>query len=194
MERALNLKSWINYRTVLVVFILMIPFNALIFPARTRRLSALSGLPNPTLDARPGYTAQEAFSLAGALGPQGRQLYALSEVTADLVFPVLYNLLTGLLLALVVPKAFPNASLRLRETLPRLPILTAIADYLENAGIVTLLMVYPSQPTALAWVTSGFTLTKYILLAAGALPVLVSAGVLGYKYIRGLFARRSPGK
>lgn len=181
MERTLQAKSWINIRTVIIVILLMIPFNALIFPTRTRRLAAISGVSNPTLDSRPGYTPQQVFSLFSALGPSGRQQYAFSEVTADLAYPILYNLLSFLLLGLTFPKAFPNSPVR--PWLTRLPVLTGLADYLENTGIVTLLLIYPTQPVSLAWITCVFTLLKYAFLMTSMLLFFASLAVLGYKKV-----------
>ena len=63
-----------------------------------------------------------------------------------------------------------------RYELRRLPLAVLLADYSENICIVILMLIYPRQPAALAWLTSGLTIIKICLGAAGLLGVVVSGG------------------
>jgi uncharacterized membrane protein YozB (DUF420 family) len=57
-------------------------------------------------------------------------------------------------------------------------------DLLENLGIVGMLSVFPSTPAFLAWVTTIFTMLKWLFAAASILLLLaglVKAAMNGFK-------------
>ena len=162
----------ISWQTALVLFILLLPFNLWLFPARTKRFKALSGVEKPIIDTWFGYTPEKVFGVIDALKAEGRRQYALSEVTLDLLYPLVYNGLLAVLLGLSAPAAFPGTWLA--TWLPRLPLMSLLADYSENICIVILLKGYPRQPAALARLASAITVIKFCLIAAGFLGVVVS--------------------
>ena len=57
------------------------------FMARTQRLANIP----PLLDGRFWYTATDVQVLFEKVGQEGRNLYALTEVTIDLAFPFIYD-------------------------------------------------------------------------------------------------------
>jgi hypothetical protein len=173
---------WISWQTALILVILLLPFNLWLFPARTKRLKALSGYASPVIDTWFGYTPEKVFGVIDALKAEGRRLYAITQVTLDLLYPLVYNGLLAVLLGLSVPAAFPGTWLA--EWLPRLPLLSLLSDYSENICIVILLLGYPRQPAALARLASAITVIKFCLIAAGLLGVLVSGGIWIFSQIR----------
>ena len=68
LERAANLKA------VLVLFICLLPFNLVLFPARSQRLEQYLGYKANVLDARLYYTPEQAYLYISDLNPPGRQL------------------------------------------------------------------------------------------------------------------------
>src|SRR6478752_157815 len=49
------------------------------------------GFENPGLDSRFWYSPEEARDFFEAIGERGRRLYAITEVTLDLAFPLVYG-------------------------------------------------------------------------------------------------------
>jgi hypothetical protein len=159
---------------ILGLLLLALPFNIWFFPARTRRLKQLSGSDNPIMDTWFGYPPERAFAHIEALGKKGRKLYAATQLTLDLVYPQLYTGFLGALLHLLVPLAWPTS--RLAHGLLGLPRAVLVSDYLENAGIVSLLLVHPRRPVWMAHLTSWLTQIKFILAGLSVLGVVVSFG------------------
>jgi hypothetical protein len=168
------LKSVSGWQKVLLFTLALLPFNLWLFPARTEYLQGLSGYNTPILDVRIGYTPAQAFELIGALTGPGRTLYALSEVTLDLLYPLVYTGLLAALLSWLAPPAFGSAAWV--TWLQKVPRAVLLADYLENIGIVLLVLVYPTQPAPLAWAISGVTIVKFTLGLGCLLAVLLAAG------------------
>jgi hypothetical protein len=171
--------TWIDWRVALVFFLLQLPFYIWFFPNRTKKLSGLSGNPKPIIDVWYAYTPARVFGLINALGPEGRRLYALSELTLDLVYPLIYTPFLLAMLGLVVPPALPGSWLA--DWLPRLPLALMVSDYCENACLVSLLKIYPRQPQALAWLASGITTLKNTILAICLLGILAGGAVLVFQ-------------
>lgn len=182
-----RLKAWIDWRAALLLVIVALPFNLWLFPARSRYLQAQSGASSPILDTWFGYPPDRAFTLIGALGKDGRQLYALTEVTVDLLYPLIYTGLLAVLLGLLTPLAFPGS--RLAAGLARLPLVVLVSDYLENIGVVTLLLVYPSQPALIARLTAAMTMLKISLGVLCVVVIVVSGGKIIFERFFGLPAR-----
>jgi len=172
-----------NVRSLVILFIFLLPFNLLIFPARTARLKELSGIADPIFDASFSYAPDVAYKLIGSLTEDGRRLYAITQVTVDLVYPILYNLFLTALMAFVFARAFPTGSPMQR--LPLLPYATLLADYAENICLVVLLLAYPAELTALARLASLFTTIKWAFGITSAALILIGAAVWLFKKIRG---------
>ena len=120
-------------------------------------------------DMRPGgYSALDAEELLQALGAEGRAYYLTRQIPLDLVYPAL--------LAMTLVAAFQWVGRH--EFLGRivtigmwLAIAAAVLDYLENAGIVSMILLWPDVPAfvvATASITSmakaGMTTAAVVLL------------------------------
>jgi hypothetical protein len=112
----------------------------------TLRAAAL-GPDNKALDARFFYRPDQVRDLLEALGQRGRSLYAISEVTLDLVFPFLY---AGILAVLIVNLYDAQAA----RSLLLAPLFGMTADLLENITAATLAWTYNGQSSPLARVRS----------------------------------------
>lgn len=106
-----------------------------------------SAEPGRTPDGRWWYTPGEARTYLDALGPRGRALYAATQLSLDVVFPLLYGGLFAALLVRLLPDGFAR-------WLVWAPVLMVAADLGENV--------------LLASVASG-------RLAASPLPVQTAA-------------------
>lgn len=106
------------------------------------------------------YTPDQAFAMIEKYGATGRDLYMKIELTADIIYPIIYTLFYGLLLSWLFQRGFKPDS-------PMQKYNVAIVgawffDLLDNIGIVSMLSLYPSQPTALAWLTMIFGSLKWL--------------------------------
>ena len=134
------------------------------FEWRDARLGGLE-----LLDTRQWYTPEQADALFGALDrldPRARTVYALTEVSVDLIFPVAY----GLLLALLLLRLFGNG-----RPLYLLPIAGALADVFENVSIALLAATYAGAPSSWTRVAAAFTLLKSGLILTTLAAVAVGA-------------------
>ena len=159
---------------LLVLFLLALPLVIWIFPWRRSYLVAFSDLPSPTFDVRFAYSAQTLLNALPNYAPQARILYAISEVTLDFLFPLLYTPFLIGIMTLIYYAAFPSNSPM--HKLIFLPLGIFLADLLENISLAWLLLVYPPASVSLAWGASLFSLTKWLW---GALVLLlIVAGLL----------------
>ena len=123
------------------------------FEWRDARLDGLE-----LLDTRQWYTPEQAAALFGALDrldSRARAVYAWTEVSIDMVFPVAY----GLLFALLLLRLFGD-----RRRFYLLPIAGATADGFENLSIALLASTYDGDPTSWTRVAAVFTLLKSMLI------------------------------
>lgn len=144
------------------------------FEWRDARLDGLE-----LLDTRQWYTPEQAAALFGALGrldSRARAVYAWTEVSIDMIFPVAY----GLLFALLLLRVFGD-----RRRFYLLPIAGATADVFENLSIALLASTYDGAPTSWARVAAAFTLLKSGL-------ILATLAAAGSGVIRWLWLMRRP--
>ena len=135
------------------------------FEWRDARLGGLE-----LLDTRQWYTPEQAAALFGALDrldPRARAVYAWTEVSVDLLFPVVY----GLLLAVALLRLVGNG-----RPLYLLPLGGAVADVFENISIALLAATYDGAPSSWTRVAAAFTLLKSVLLLAAL--AAVAGGVI----------------
>jgi hypothetical protein len=104
------------------------------------------------------------------------------ELTADIIYPIIYTLFYGLLLSWLLQRAYkPDSPM---QKLNAMPAGAWLFDLLENIGIVSMLSMYPSQPSVLAWLTMIFGLVKWAFAIGSillSLFMLVKAGLNGFR-------------
>ena len=128
------------------------------------RLDRLGGI--NLLDTRQWYTPEQAAALFEALDrldPNARTVYALTELSLDLVFPIAY----GLLFSILLFRFFEDRGLRLYL----LPSGAATVDVLENISIALLSANYDGAPSSFAWMAATLTLLKSGLILATLLAL-----------------------
>jgi hypothetical protein len=95
-------------------------------------------------------------------------VYAITELTLDLVFPFVYSIL----LALLTIRLYSAAN---AKRLILLPIFAALMDISENFTIAYLAFSFDGSPSPVAYLASIFTFLKTALLIISALIVIVGA-------------------
>ena len=130
-----------------------------------------------TLDTLSSYTPDKAFQLISSYGEQGRQYYAMIEVTLDLIYPLITALLFSLIIFYTFKRAFPGHNWTLYLSLA--PYAVLLADYLENICIVSMLLMYPRESSLLAQMSNFFTIAKFYL---APLQLLFIVGLIGWLF------------
>lgn len=166
-------------RNALLLFIVMLPFVFVFFPWRSNRLDAIVGYSMRPFDVRWPYSPQEVYILASDLGEAGRTLYAITEVTLDFAFPIIYATLLSMMLALVWRKTNPEWA-----WFALLPYLGMLADFAENICIGVMMMMFPNDAAWLAWLSNGFSLIKWIIGLTSFGAFLLGLGVIVYNRLK----------
>ncbi len=132
------------------------------------------------LDMRFSYGPEEANNLFEALGTEGRRAYIVLHLVPDMLFPISYALAfactSAWFLVCLLPPDHPVQWLSLT------PLISGVADILENLSLVVANSSYPSRVDWLTQVASLLTKVKFGLMPIGV--VLLSVMVLLW-FIRG---------
>jgi hypothetical protein len=125
----------------------------------------------PILDMRMSYTPEEAYQLFTALGTAGRQAYRILHLVPDMLFPIFYALafaFTGAwFLVRLLPLDHPLQWLSLT------PLISGLADILENLSLVISSLMYPNRMDWLVQVASLLTKIKFGLMPVGAVFLII---------------------
>lgn len=157
-----------NGRAILTLLVGFVVFEFITLPILRR----FPGGNIEPLDARFFYTPDEAFSTIASYADV-RSIWIGVYLTWDIVNPILYTLLFVLLISWIFQRGFAPASKIHRWNM--LPFGAGLFDLLENASMVTMLAIFPSQPSLLAWLATAFTMSKVAVLGISALLVLLGA-------------------
>ena len=155
-------------KTVVVLVMAILPFNALLFPIVGDKLEELSGY--RLLDSLFSYSSSEAYHRIQAYGPSGRFLYLVSSWSIDFIYPLLYAFLLSFLLTLFLRRSYDAGSPIIRLQL--LPFGMMVFDYVENFLIAVLLAFFPTKITLLAQAASFFTSLKWCFAAITFLALI----------------------
>lgn len=196
-------EKWASWKSILSLFALQMLFNLIILPAGSG--SDAHGL--PILDLQLWYTPQYAYEVIGAYTPELRQAAALTRLTLDIIYPLVYGLLLALLLVVTFRRAFPatDASARRTTTQRRnlingetalsqervlrrinrdfivfIPWFGVLFDYLENVSLATMYLNYPVELILVAWSSTVFSALKWIFIGAGFVLALIGGVKLAF--------------
>ncbi len=123
------------------------------------------------LDARGWYSPVDARDLFESLGEDGRRIYALTEVTLDLAFPLIY----GTLFALLICQLYRAPA---SDWLILLPVISVMTDLTENSLLFYLAMTFNGQTAFITWIASIATATKTAAFI-GSLFAILAGGIHG---------------
>lgn len=165
-------RGWI----ILVVLAVFIGFVMVTLPGITAVSGDIKGL-----DTMFFYTPEQAFANVAAYTSEARATLNTFHLTADIVNPLLYTTFLTLLLSWLFQRGFtPESKMR---KLNVIPLGALLFDFLENICITIMMSVYPAQPQAVAWLSTGSTMAKFtfIYVSLGLVLVgLVSAIVIKF--------------
>ena len=157
------LERWGTWPVVALLFVLFILCS---FGFEYRRKAL--GFENQGLDSRFCYSPVEARDFFRAIGERGQRVYAATELTLDILFPIVYATLFSILLIRVFT---PETA----KILVLVPLLTGVLDLLENLTLAYLALQFNDEISPVARVASVFTSVKLILFALSLLLILGGA-------------------
>lgn len=159
-----RLHTWAKGWVVIAVFAAIVIFMAVTLPFLGRIYPAGSEM--VSLDDPVFYTVKEIFSIMESWGDDGRTYQLWFHLTWDLIFPVLGFLFVALFISWLLQRGFrPDSKVQKLNLLA----LGSVFDLLENACLVSLIVVYPALPVAIAWLKTVFTISKYV----SGIPLIV---------------------
>lgn len=138
--RNLILKNLQGKKILLLFVVTMSVYLVMIFVTIPQLQIYSQGL--TTLDMIPtGYDYAYALSLFQALKEEGRNYYLSRQLPLDFLYPGLFAITYSLLFAYLLKKLGKEDSKWF--VIAYLPIVSGIADYLENLGIINMLLTFP---------------------------------------------------
>lgn len=174
--------AWTNGWRVLILLVADGLMMGYVMPVAGAIMALAANASVTPLDLMFFYTPQKAFAMIEKYGEAGRALYMKIELTADIIYPIIYTLFYGLLLSWLMQRAYKPESKMQR--LNAMPVGAWMFDLLENVGIVSMLAMYPAQPSILAWLTMVFGSVKWAFVIGSILLSLfglVKAGMNGFR-------------
>ena len=166
-------KGWL----IFLLFLLDMFFNLIVLPMAEALIKGDAGGPGP-LDLRFFTPPTKMFEIIGQYGDYNRVFYHNVELTADVLYPIVYTLFFSLLISWLFQRGFTSTNKMQKWNV--LPFGAWLFDLLENIGIVILLAVYPSAPVILALLTTLLTMVKWVF-AGGSMLLLVIGLVMAAK-------------
>lgn len=165
--------AWAKGWLVIVLMLLDMFFMGFVMPLIGGLMKSGTGLEQP-LDLMFFSSPEKTFAMIERYGEFGRPFYRNVELTVDIIYPIIYTLAFGLLISWLFQRGFKSDSNM--QKLNVFPVGAWFFDLLENLGIVTMLSMWPSQPSVLAWLTTIITMIKWVF--AGGSMVLIVVGLV----------------
>lgn len=157
------LERFATWQVVALLFVLFI-LCAQGFEWRSKTL----GYENPALDGRFYYSPDEARDFLMKIGDSGQRVYVITELTLDILFPLIYGALFAALILHVYARE--NA-----KNLVLVPVLAVMADVLENITVSYLVWQFDGQSSPVARVAAILTAVKSSLFVLSLILILVGA-------------------
>lgn len=161
-------------------FFLLFNFSNFNMPISNPQLINISG-GEGLLDLEFFYTAQEAYVSLTKYGEDGRALYK-NFLAADFIFALCYGFGFSLLFTRVLRALDQSESRWMKFNL--LPLAIALADYIENIFIFSMLNLYPQHTQVVGTLAGIATLSKHLLIFVSLLFLLSGTVVLLVRKIK----------
>lgn len=181
LEMLFRLATW---RNILILWGVLLLYNLIVLGPAYARIEAISGGVR-ALDFLIVYRPEKAYDMIAAYGEQGRRYYATIAPTLDTVFPLLSAAAFVLTIARVFRCAFTREGVLHRALF--VPVGAMVADLLENAGIVTMLLNHPRELRGVALLTSSLSTVKWTAVAAETVLVVIGMAAWAVRAVRGRF-------
>jgi hypothetical protein len=161
-----------NGKLLILLFLIYAIFPAYFLKNAEEKINQLAGKKIGVIDLTVGFNPQKTLQMVADYGDEAREYYAQTEMTTDVIYPIVYAFLFGVILTLL----YRNKVYKPFSWINLLPFVALIFDYLENICIVSLLQNYPSQSLNAATFCEVFKMLKW--LSFGISVVLILYGLI----------------
>lgn len=169
-----------NWKTLVLLVITYVSFPVYWLKNAEATIDQLAGKVIGPIDLTFGFDPARTLAMVAGYGPAARSFYVRTELTTDLIYPVVYSFLFAVILTMLFHYR-PNRWVAL------LPFVSLVFDYLENAAIVTLLTNYPVQSMTVAVLCEVFKLIKWLSFG-------MTIGLILYGLVLRILGRRDSSK
>lgn len=175
------MNSIYNKRTVIFFLVLFcIAFTLIQFsPLGLYGLHRITGGPSILDLSFPWYSADDAYEVFTALGPEGRVFNLTKILPLDIFFPLSYGFFFCTLTGIMYKTG--GCKKRIYTGLSLLGIFAAFLDLLENICIFIMLKSYPSISDAAARSSNIFTQLKFLFFGFSVILIIAGASFLLWK-------------
>lgn len=111
------------------------------------------------LDMEILYTHEQAYAQLAALGEAGREFYLTHIIPLDLLLPFFYAIAFSLIITWLLHRWLPVGSRWHRLNV--VPLIGGFCDYMENSGVITMLVAWPAPLPDIARFTMVAGLFKF---------------------------------
>ena len=167
--------SWWGILLCLILFIFVVSY---VFPTFSRILSIPEGAEK--IDTQTYYSSEKLYQVISKLDKTARRGYAISHMTADIIFPVVYTFLFGMMISITFRMIFPEGSWF--KYLNLMPVGLFVFDIIENTLLSVLLLSYPERYEFLAFTAGVVTFIKWIF--SGLTVILAVGGILIWVFLK----------
>lgn len=174
-----------KYSTTRIVIILFLITNLVYVLMLTITIPKTMSFANnmKLLDMMPlGYDHQYVTKLLMELGSEGRNIYLINQIPLDMIYPGLFGITYCLLIAYLVQKINRTSS-RL-FFLCFIPLIAGTADYLENIGIIYLLLDFPQISGPLTTITCVFSVVKSVTTTLSFIGLIILLTTLSINFFK----------
>lgn len=163
------LNSIAGLKSLVIFLAIYLLFNGFILKNTENKINQLAGKPVGVIDLTLGFNPQKTLTMVREYGDEARSYFATTEMTTDLVYPIVYAFLFGIVLTLLYRKSsYAWVSI--------IPFICLLFDYLENINIIILLRSYPQQSATVATICEIIKLMKWITF--GSVIILIIIGLV----------------
>lgn len=163
--------SWLMILGLLVITgLMMFVMNGTQLPFSNPTIVTHSG-GLPILDLRESFSPDDAYELFTALGSEGRQAYLILHLVPDMLFPIGYALTFAFISAWFLVRLLPLD--RRLQWLSLIPLVSGLADVLENISLVICNLAYPGRIDWLVQLAHLLTKVKFGLLPIGLVFLII---------------------
>ena len=163
--------SWLTILGLLAASgILLFLINGTNLPFSEPTIEKFSG-GLPILDTRSSFTPEDAYQMFSALGEEGRYAYRLFHLVPDTLFPISYSLTFAFISAWFIMRLLPLD--HTYHWLSLIPLVSGLADILENICLVFSSLAYPGRVDWLVQTAFIMNRVKFGLLPIGLIFLIV---------------------
>ena len=131
------------------------------------------------IDLQFNYSPTWVYTVLGNYGEKGREAYGYLLGLLDFIFPLIYSFFLATALSATLSRLLGEESGW--QKLSLIGLVPGIMDWLENVGIVGLIINYPQQLPWLVNITNIFTMAKYLFVLLNLLLIIGGGVVLGVR-------------